>query len=437
LPDNERFSNTGRHAVAISPDDAHIVYGANGQLNIRRLDQLVATPIRGTEGPLTSLVESARNPFFSPDGEWIGFWQNNQLKKVSVNGGAAVVLCAADNPWGASWSADDSIVFGQGPKGIMRVAAAGGSPELVVKVDSGESAHGPQMLPGERAILFTLRPPDAQTWDESRIVVQSLATGERKEVIKPGSDARYLPTGHLVYALESTVLAVPFDVDNLSVTGGPVPVLEMVARAGGIATGAAHFSVSARGTLVGIEDTGQLAAANRTLTWVDRNGRETPIKAPAQAYQDPRLSADGQRIAIDTNDGQRDVWIWNLAGETLTRLTLESSTETYGLWTPDGRRELFFMTLQGEALMAAAILASTGNAAFKSATPVKLFDTRGYFAPTGGANQRDPGRTYDVSADGRFLMLKDVSVREGTSARQSITVILNWVEELKRLVPRN
>ncbi len=235
LPENERFSNTGRHAVAISPDDAHIVYSANGRLNLRRLDQIAATPIRGTEGALTSTVESGRSPFFSPDGQWIGFWQNGQLKKVSVTGGAAVVLCAADNPWGASWSADDSIVFGQGPKGIMRVAAAGGTPELVVKVDSGESAHGPQMLPRGRGILFTLRPSGARTWDESRIVVQSLTTGERKEVIKGGSDARYLPTGHLVYALESTVLAVPFDVDTLNVTGGPVPVLDRVARAGGLA----------------------------------------------------------------------------------------------------------------------------------------------------------------------------------------------------------
>ena len=576
LPDNERFSNTGRHAVAISPDDAYIVYGANGRLNLRRLDQLVATPIRGTEGAVTSLVEAARNPFFSPDGQWIGFWQNGHLKKVSVTGGSAVALCEADNPWGASWSEDDSIVFGQGPKGIMRVAAAGGTPELVVKVDSGESAHGPQMLPAGRAILFTLRPSGAQTWDESRIVVQSLTTGERKEIIKGGSDARYLPTGHLVYALESTVLAVPFDVDTLNVTGGPVPVLEMVARAGGIATGAAHFSVSARGTLVYIEDVGAVAAASRTLTWVDRNGREAAIKAPAQAYRSPRLSADGQRIAVDITDEQRDIWIWNLAGETLTRLTLESATETYGVWTPDGRRvvfnstrggsrgigtgnvywqasdgtgaaerltdspnsqmpnavspdgtklvfrettpdgsdlmllplqgerrtqplvqtpdternadispngrwlayesnesgefevyvrpfpnvndgrwqvsagggtvplwarngqELFFMTPRGESLMAAAILESPGSAAFRSGTPIKLFDTRGYFAPTGGPNQRDPGRTYDVSADGRrFLMIKDVSVREGASAPQSIILIQNWVEELERRVPRN
>ncbi len=527
LPENEQFSNTGRHAVAISPDDAHIVYGANGRLNLRRLDQLVATPIRGTEGTPASPQEAARNPFFSPNGQWIGFWQNGQLKKVSVTGGAPVVLCLADNPWGASWSDDDSIVFGQGPKGIMRVAVAGGTPELVVKVDAGESAHGPQMLPRGRGILFTLRPSGAQTWDESRIVVQSLTTGERKEVIKGGSDARYLPTGHLVYALENTVLAVPFDVDTSNVTGGPVPVLDRVARAGGLtSTGAAHFSVSARGTLVYFEDLGAFSAAKRTLTWVDRNGGETAIKAPARPYRYPRLSADGQRITVDTFDEELDVWIWNLAGETLTRLTADAAADSYGVWTPDGGRvifnstragsrgigignlywqasdgtgaaerltdspnnqvpnavsqdgtklvfredtakgsdllllplqgerraqplvqtpfternadispdgrwlayesnesgqfeiyvrpfpnvndgrwrvstgggtvplwarngrEMFFMTLRGESLMAAAILASPGSAAFRSATSIKLFDTRGYFAPTGGVERR-------------------------------------------------
>ena len=573
LPENERFSNTGRHAVAISPDDAHIVYGANGRLNLRRLDQVEATPIRSTEGAPTSLVESARNPFFSPDGQWIGFWQNNQLKKVSVAGGAAVVVCAADNPWGATWGEDDSIVFGQGPKGIMRVAAAGGTPELVVKLDSGESAHGPQVLPRGRGILFTLRPAGAQTWDESRTVVQSLTTGERKEVIKSGSDARYLPSGHLVYAFERAVLAVPFDVDTLSVTGGPVPVLEVVARPGAVSTGAAQFSVSARGTLVYIEDTGAVTAPNRTLMWVDRDGRETPIKAPARAYRHPRLSPNGQSIALDSSDQQFDVWIWNLAGETLTPLTVDSANDSDGLWTPDGGRvifkstragsrgigtgnlywqatdgtgaaerltdspnnhianavspdrttlvfredtatgsdllllplqgerrpqplvktpsmernadispsgrwlayesnesgqfevyvrpfpnvndgrsqvsagggtvplwsrngrEIFFMTLRGESLMTAAILESTGSAAFKHGTPIKLLDTRSYYAPTGGLNNLGPGRMYDVSADGhRFLMMKNVSEPERTSAPQSIMVVQNWIEEVKRRV---
>jgi serine/threonine-protein kinase len=406
-------------------------------------------------------------------------------------------------------------------------------------------------------------------------VVQSLTTGERKEVIKGGSDARYLPSGHLVYALERTVLAVPFDVDTLNVTGGPVPVLEIVARAGAISTGAAQFSVSARGTLVYIEDVGAVAAANRTLMWVDRDGRETAIKAPARAYRNPRLAANGQRILLDSTDEQFDVWIWNLAGETLTRLTVDSANDSDGLWTPDGRRvifkstragsrgigtgnlywqatdgrgaaerltdspnnhtpnavspdgtklvfredtangsdllllplqgerrtqplvqtpfmernadispdgrwlayesnesgqfevyvrpfpnvndvrwqvstgggtvplwartgrELFFMTLHGESLMTAAILESTGSAAFRRGTPIKLFDTSSYFAPT-VANNLSPGRMYDVSADGRrFLMIKGVSVRELTSASQSITVVQNWVEELKRRVARN
>jgi serine/threonine-protein kinase len=150
-----------------------------------------------------------------------------------------------------------------------------------------------------------------------------------------------------VYALDTTVLAVPFDVDTLKVTAGPMPVLEMVARPAAIATGAAQFSVSARGTLVYIEDVGGVAAGNRTLTWVDRNGRETAITAPARAYRYPRLSADGQRIAVDTTDEELDVWIWNLAGETLARLTVDSATDNSGVWTPDGGRVIFNSTRAG------------------------------------------------------------------------------------------
>jgi serine/threonine-protein kinase len=395
LSDGERLSNTGRHAVAISPDGSHIVYAANSRLKLRRLDQLDATPIRGTEGAPTSPVESGRNPFFSPDGQWIGFWQNGQLKKVSVTGGAPVTLCAADNPWGASWAPDDTIWFGQGPNGIMRVAAAGGTPEVVIKVDAGQVAHGPQMLPGGRAVLFTLRPQGAPNWDGAQIVVQSLSTGERKEVIKGGSDARYLSTGHLVYALEGTLLAVPFDVESLELSGGPVPVVENVARAGGVLTGAAHFGVSANGTLVFIREFAD-TAVRRTLVWVDRNGREQPIKAPPRAYRYPRLSWDGQRIALDVQDEQRDVWIWNIAGETLTNLTLESTNEQYGVWTPDGRRVIFSSSRE-----------SVGNLFWQAAdgtgTAERLTESRNIQLPSA------------VTPDGAQLLFREDTADQGSN----------------------
>ena len=334
-------TGTGRHAVAISPLGTHIAYSANGRLNLRALDQIDPSPVRGTEGDVAAAT-SGRSPFFSPDGQWLGFWHDGQLKKVSVTGGAPVALCAVDIPWGASWGADDTILFGQGPKGIMRVSAAGGTPEVLITVDAGQSAHGPQMLPGGRAVLLTLRPQGAQAWDDSQIVVQSLDTNERKVLINGGTDARYVPTGHLVYALQGTLLAVPFDLEALEVTGGPVPLVEEVGRTSAEQTGAAHFSTSRDGTLVYISDTsGAIIALRRSLVWVDRQGREEPLKAPVRSYRYPRLSPDGQRVALDIADEQRDIWIWHLAGETLTRLTLDPAQEQYGVWTPDSRRIVF------------------------------------------------------------------------------------------------
>ena len=206
------------------------------------------TPIRGTEG---DTVAAGRSPFFSPDGRWIGFWQEGQLKKVSITGGAPLVLCAAENPWGVSWTSDNTILYGQseqgagkGAAGIWRVSSEGGKPEHVVKVEAGQIAHGPQLLPGGRAILFTLA--RRGEWDTAQIVVQSLDSGRRHVVVERGADARYVPTGHLVYALGGTLLAVPFDVTMLAVTGAAVPLVEDVAQQ----NVTAHFAISSQGALV-------------------------------------------------------------------------------------------------------------------------------------------------------------------------------------------
>jgi serine/threonine-protein kinase len=167
----------------MSPDGSALVYTANLQLHLRPLDQLEAVPIRSSA--------AGRSPFFSPDGQWIGFWQSEQLKKVSISGGAPVVLCSARNPWGVSWTAENSILYGQGSEGIWRVSADGGKPENVVKVDANRIASAPQLLPGGRAILFTLANPD--DLGAYQIVVQSLDTGTRHVVVEAGADARYVP----------------------------------------------------------------------------------------------------------------------------------------------------------------------------------------------------------------------------------------------------
>jgi eukaryotic-like serine/threonine-protein kinase len=330
------FSNTGVHVVALSADGGRLVYTANLRLYMRAMDQLEATPIGGTEGTPDT---AGRNPFFSPDGQWIGFWQDGQLKKISVTGGAPVVLCAAQNPFGASWASDNTILYGQGEQGaggIWRVSGDGGKPEYLVKLEADQVAQGPQMLPGGRAILFTLA--RRSDWDTAQIVVQSLDTGRRHVVVARGTDARYVPTGHLVYALGGTVFAVAFDVTTLAVTGGAVPLVEDVAQQ----NVAAHFAISSQGALVYVpRDAVRGARPQRTLVWVDRQGREDPINAPPRAYFYPRLSPDGTRVALDVRDQEGDIWIWDLARETLTRLTLGPTFEQYGVWTPDGRAVIF------------------------------------------------------------------------------------------------
>ena len=192
------------------------------------------------------------SPVFSPDSRSVAFWSSadQTLKRVAVSGGAAVTICRADQPFGMSWGTD-GIVFGQANKGIMRVSANGGTPEVLVGVKDGEQAYGPQILPGGETVLFTLATGTAaERWDKAQIVTHSLRSGERKTLVDGGSDGRYVPTGHLVYALGGIVFAVPMDLRRLEVTGGPVPIVEGVRRAAATTTGVAQFGFSSTGSLV-------------------------------------------------------------------------------------------------------------------------------------------------------------------------------------------
>ena len=207
-------------------------------------------------------------------------------------------------------------------------------------------AHGPQLLPGGDWLLYTLRPSGATSWDQAQIVVQSLATRERSVLIAGGRDARYLPTGHLVYARDRAVLAVPFDVAARRVTGVPVSLVEDVADAGTV-TGAAHFSIAGTGSLVYVP--GDLAAGQRTLVWVDRTGREEPLGSPPRAYSTrvSRRTAPGSRST--STDQQSDIWIWDLSRRTLTRLTTDPAFDSGPVWSPDGKRVAFSSQRDGSS----------------------------------------------------------------------------------------
>jgi serine/threonine-protein kinase len=329
------------HDIAITPDGRNIVYLAalNGggdypALAVRSLDQLDAKIVSG--GVL------GRAPFVSPDGEWIGFFAraSGPLKKISIRGGPPVTLCNVNSePRGASWGPDNTIIFATSDPstGLLRVSAGGGDPTVLTTPDTagGETDHvNPFVLPGGHAVLFTILMGRRQI-DDARIGVLDLQTGRRKILIRGGVDARYVDTGHLVYTAAGTLRAVGFDLGRLEVTGTPVPIAEDVTIA---STGAANFVLAQNGTLVYVAGGG---SNQRQLVWVDRNGREAPITAPPRAYTSPRISPDGTRVAVDLYDQENDVWVWDLARETLTRLTLDPGNDRFPVWTPDGRRIIF------------------------------------------------------------------------------------------------
>jgi len=352
LPEGQAFTRTGRHIVALSPDGRRLAYVANSQLNLRTMQELTAAPISGTE------KSDPAEPVFSPDGQWVAFWSGNQLRKVPITGGTPVTLCAAQLPNGASWVGDRILLGQDEPRGIVEVPANGGPPKLLVNVDAkkAERAHGPQLVAGGRAVLFTLR-TSGGTWDDAAIVVQDLKTGRRTVLVNGGTDGHVLPTGHLVYSRDGTLFALPFDETRLAVAGGPVPFQQGVLTAS--STGAAQAAWSASGSLVFVPGLA-LRSTDRTLVWVDRQGKEERATAPIRGYVSNngaapvKVSPDGTRVAVTIDSATErsngstaansrqavagpDIWALDVARGALTRLTFTGKAG-YPIWTPDGRR---------------------------------------------------------------------------------------------------
>ena len=335
LPANERMTNlTSSPAVALSPDGTRLAYTATradtAQLYLHSMDEPEPEAVAGTE--------DARSPFFSPDGQWLGFFAGGKLKKVSVSGGTPDILCDVTNSGvTASWVANDTIVLTRHSNSILfQVSAGGGTPQPLTTRDSesGEGGHwSPQVLPGGKAVLFTV-----QSVASPHIAVQSLETGERQVLLEGAANVRYVPTGHLVYAQAGTLMAVTFDLEQLEVTGDPIPILEGVMQ-----TGAAQLTFSDTGTLVYVPAAPSLLE-ERTLVWVDRQGAIEPLGAPPRPYGSigVELSPDGQRVAVAFAG---DTWVYDILRETLTRLTFEGGITP--IWTPDGKRITFHSTRFG------------------------------------------------------------------------------------------
>jgi hypothetical protein len=307
---------------------------------VRRLDELRALPLSGTEG--------ADSPFFSPDGEWIAFFANGKLKRISIGGGVPVTICEAGsaegNTRGGSWAEDGTIFFAPAPRAALwRVPSAGGLPEPLTRLDTatGELTHRwPQALLGGKAVMFTA---NSQTGDfeDAYIVVQSLPDGPRKIVQRDGYFGRYLASGHLAYMHGGTLFAASFDPSRLEPTGKPVAALEGVA--GMSAFGGAHFAFSARGALAFVP--GQGTGLTVPIQWMDRQGATRPMRAVPAFYNHPRFSPDGRLLAMEIREGRQvDVWVYEWERDKMSRLIFEGGDNRYPEWTPDGRRIAFAST---------------------------------------------------------------------------------------------
>jgi len=383
LPEGVNYTALGWPSIAVSPAGNAVAATAHNQVYLRALDDAEAAPLRGTEG--IALV-----PFFSPDGQSVGFWAESELRKVSIGGGAAVKLTdLQDPPFGASWGPDDSILYAR--DGIWRVPGDGGEPEEVIPGGDDVFYHGPHALP-DGSILYTLRRLEDTSWDDARIVVQKPDEAEPTVLVAGGRDARYLPTGHIVYALEDAILARTFDLETREV-GGAVPLLQGVAGAFDV-SGGAQFDVSGTGDLVFIEGAGQ-GLEPRTLVWRDGDGgKEVVAQAnePGRTWT-PRLSPDGRYVAYRTSGPEGDnIWM------------LDLQRGIHSLFTPDGGARSFSWSPDGEYL-------------YYSADSGTEEGTNVYRRP---ADMRTDGETFlsgpgnefvrSVSPDGEWLLYADTDV---------------------------
>ena len=416
LPNGQNLMHNYRHGLDLSPDGKQMTFVAGNlaspeagfitgsassrSIYVKRLNQWDAAPVPGTNGGL--------DPFFSPDGQWLGFFSQGKLVKAPLAGGSPVALAEKiAAPMGGTWGKNGTIVFAADiGGGLKSVSDAGGEPEDFTQLDKGanEISHRlPHFLPDGSAVLFTVirytyAAPD---WKRAQIWARSLKTGQRKLVLENALDARYVNDGRLVFAREGKLFAVRFDPGTLSVTGSPVPVLDGVTHAVAglgvnLTTGAAQFSVSENGSLLYAPGSIEPVLEN-SIVWVDRHGTVTPLGTMPMSHGSVRISPDGKLVAATEYYVDRVLWIFDLVRGTRERQTFDGHGSD-GVWSPDGQRLVFRSNSSGPFRLYLKSLTSQDPIPLTSGP----LDYAGSFTPDGKEfvfSHGEPGTnsaTYDI-----------------------------------------
>jgi serine/threonine-protein kinase len=398
LPEGQRLvANNDGHVLSISRNGTHIAFAAGGGLWLRPLETPTPTVVRSTER------SDAHTPFFSPDGEWVAYYDevSRELKRAAVGGGLPVVIAAIDRPFGATWPTSDRILYGRGADGIWQVAPTSGAPEQVIAVAEGEEAHSPQVLPDGR-VLFTLKPRGVSSWNDAQIVAQARGSTRPQVVVQRGRDARYLPTGHLVYASSLTedsdeLLAVRFDVGTARIERGPVPLVQSVESAYLQYTDASQFAVADNGTLVYVPR-GAGLDERRSLVWVTRDGNEAPVSLELRSNVGPvRVSPDGTRIV---HGGGGPIFVSEISRSAWSPI-VNTEDNWSPIWTPDGGGVVFVSYRNGGPALFSIRADGTGESRLLAA-----FDsTHLLLSPGELTTKGDLVFTYSTSAKPRLRLL--------------------------------
>jgi serine/threonine-protein kinase len=395
------MSTVGIQVLGIAPSGEFFVLDGDDGIYVRRMGDSQAHLIPGTT--------NGANLTVSPDGREVAYHAyEGQLVKRGIDGGAPTVLAEAhDYPFGVSWERDGTIFYGL-TNGIWRVSAYGGTAEHIIQTEPPEQVYGPHLLPGGEWLLFTVtKSTGANRWNEASIVVQSLATGERRLLRSGGFDARYLPTGHITYMFQNDLFASAFDVKALKLSDERIALVQNVQVPAGLPMGGSGlYEVANNGTLVVIPvlPAPKKAHPHRSLVWVDREGNAKPISVRADDYTSARLSPDGSKIALvigrklpgDESDPPPDIYVYDLDTESLRQLTFNAQADDGPVWSPDSQ-QIYYEEWGGNGATSRVVMIPA-----QGGTP-QLVATQ------------NPGRyplPWSVSADGKTLFVVDATTND-------------------------